>query len=215
MPITGGVVSFEQSRKLAEYENRKVSITFNVNESEGVNATEQILAALALAQHHVFVALGLSKASDTPAAASIGAAEPEKKPTMTRKKPPAVNVVVEDKKPAADAAEVVDDAVVVSDTPTQSGGANAASATGTTHDPAAVTDDSLFSPAAEVATVTDAELLSQITRKNAALQVQIGDQAPPKIRALIGKYVTAPKQAKDIPQDQRAKFLEELAAITA
>lgn len=213
MPITGGIVSFEQSRKLAEYENRKVSITFNVNESEGNSATEQVIGALALAQHHTFVALGLAKATDTPAAASIGAAEPEKgKPG--RKKPPAV-VTVDPPRPGADPAAVTDDAAVVSDTPTQRGGANTASATATSPDPAAVTDDSLFSPAAEVATVTDAELLSQITRKNAALQVQIGDQAPPKIRALIGKYVTAPKQAKDIPQDQRAKFLEELAAITA
>lgn len=202
MAITGGSVSFEQSRKLAEYENRKASVTFNVTQDEGhEKAVAEVLAALELAEHHVLVALGLKKQTEFQPAA----AEPEKSTKGTRKRPPAVDVKVDPPKPAEDPAAVVDE------TPTKPAGAAASETPATSS--ADVVDDSLFT--ASTPEVTDAELLSQITRKNAALQIAIGDQAPPKIRALIGKYVTAPKQAKDIPQEQRAKFLEDLAALNA
>lgn len=72
--------------------------------------------------------------------------------------------------------------------------------------PATVLDDSLFSAAPAV--VTDKELMEAITAKNGTLQ------NPPKIRELIGRYVVAPGQAREITPDKRGAFLAELAALS-
>lgn len=197
MAITGGAVTFEQSRKLAEYENRKVSITFNVNEPDGDDAQVQVFAALKLAQDHCLAALGLGAA---PAAVASDTSE---KPKRGRppKTPPAEPPKVAD---AASMAEL--EAPQIRANPENQIDPNASAAE--------VVDESLFNApdAPKVDVVTDTDLLSHITRKNAALQMAIGAAAPPKIRALVGKYA---KSAKDIPADKRRAFLDELAALTA
>lgn len=225
MSITGGSVTFEQSRKLAEYENRKVIITFNVNEPEGQNATGQVLEALDIAKAHVLIALGFATKDSAPAAAAAPKA-PAVDPTDIsapaaaakpgRKKPPIVvdlkaNPAPADasavQEPAGDASSVVEDPKSAA-APT----GEAASGGAPTSDASAV-DEDIFSPTP--AEVTDTELLAAISRKNQSLQLVLGPAAPPKIRALIGKYVQPPKAARDIPQEVRAKFIQELDALSA
>ncbi len=63
-------------------------------------------------------------------------------------------------------------------------------------------------PEAKVDPVTDAELGSATVAQNKKIQ------KPEAIRALIAKYAGAPpKQARDIPQEKRHAYLEELKTI--
>jgi hypothetical protein len=236
MSITGGSVTFEQSRKLAEYENRKVGITFNVNEENGDRSVEQVLQALTIARSAVFVALGLPASADVISVEAVlgaavggeasGDADPAKPAGKPRgKRPPAVQVTTRetpktDAEVKADAAATVVEkttqgtnaAEVVEEVPTNPTGVTVGStASSTPSSDAATIDESLFAPAA--AEITDADLLGRISRKNQELSKALGPQAPVKIRELIGKYVQAPKSARDIDQSLRTKFCTELEAL--
>lgn len=190
MSITGGSVTFEQSRKLAEYENRKVSITFNVTEEKG--AEDEVKAALAFAHALVFRALGLTEPGD-----ALPASDTSEKPKRGR--PPKV---------ATAPVEVKSDPAAMVEAPQIR--TNPENRT----DPAAMVEDaSLFEGTTEVVKViTEIDVMSAITRKNAALQMNLGQEAPVRIRGLIGKYA---KSAKDIPADKRQSFLDDLAALAA
>jgi hypothetical protein len=211
--ITGGSVGFEQSRKLAEYENRKATITFNVSAVDGEDASTVLDAAFLLAQNKVFTALGLKPVAvpasvsgealptkDTHDAAGIKEANAGKLEGDKKKpgRPPKVAPVAEVKVDDVDFPDIPDD--LKKDKPQISTGEER-------KDPA---DDEW---GAEVAAVTDLELTSKINHKNGELRKVHGDAAAPKIRQLIGKYVTPPKQARDIPAEARAKFIEDLAAL--
>ncbi len=65
-------------------------------------------------------------------------------------------------------------------------------------------DDLLDAPAAEI---TDADIQAKIVKR-----AQDTKNAP-AIRLLVGKYVTPPKRATDIPQELRPKFVAELEAV--
>ena len=191
MPITGGTVTFEQSKKLAEYENRKASVSFSVTEDE--DATTQVATALDIAKDLVFVALDLTKIGKpraTPAA-------------RTAKTPPKT---VTDDTPTAD-----NDGFDTDDTKAEISKGGPREDPETKPEEAATEEEDIFS--ADVPEITDKELMDKIARRNSDLQKTLGDKAPPTIRGLIGKYVQAPKVARDIPQAARAEFLEQLAAL--
>jgi len=207
MSITGGFVTFEQSRKLADYENRKAAVSFTVSEPEGEDAEKQVGHALDLARHLVLVQLGIEPPRHA-VSVSEEEAEPEKKTRKPRTKRPEVVIVEvteEDKArhatPAKDPLEVDDDVKPAISTGEERVDPEA--------DPLDVEED--WPAPTEV---TDKDLLDKIGRKNAAL-LKNDTGAPVKIRKLIGTYVQAPKKASDIPQEVRQKFLDELDAITA
>lgn len=186
--ITGGSATFEQSRKLAEYENRKVTINFSVTEDEGEGAEEKVIEALGIAKRKVFEELGLTKPEPV--------IEKPKAPKPTKKPP----VVVDSAK----------------DDPANIGGEEAPPNISTSpedrKDPADMGGDDFTGEAPEI---TDAALSDAVTRKAAALAEKIGDKGPPMIRKLIGTFVGAGKHMHQIPQDARQKFLDDLEGLKA
>lgn len=199
--ITGGSVSFEKNRKIADYESEKASVTFNVGEGE--NAIEQVAAALAMARDYVFTALGLTgrksfeekvvtgEVSGTPEKAKV-----EKK--TTAKKPPA---------PPADPTAL--DAPPATAAPAEVKQISTGEAR---VDPLEL-DPLTASPP----TTTDAALTDLVTRKNAALIAadkaagNDGTGGTKKIKDLIAK--SGVTRVSELPQAARAQFLSSLEAL--
>lgn len=206
MNITGGKVNYGRTVKTGDFENKRTDVELSFTADDG--ATEatvkkflDTVSHLAIAKVHELLALavpqhtasaphaGTDKAALAAAATNggTGTAVTTAEPPKTRaRKPPAA---------AKDPADITDE------DPTAKAPEPAAPKA---PDPADVLDDaSLFEGAA--AEITDVELTSAITRKNAEIM------APQVIRALIGKYGV---NANSIAQEKRAAFLKELAALT-
>lgn len=200
--ITHGEVTFGQTNNLGDYNSKKAEVKIGFNVDEGDDAAKQLDAAGQMAKAKCAELLG-----NTPAAAKIAApaapavpagptkadlaaaakiASPETAaPKPRAKKPPAP-------KPAEDPSAMSDETVI--------------------EEPAAEDASDLFSaeePDAPAAKITDEELTTSITKRNAVIN------NPPVIRQLISKYVKMPGQARDIPQEKRQEFLTELAALPA
>jgi len=215
--ITGGIVTFEQSRKLAEYENRKVSITFNVNDEQG--AEQQVIAALALAKLHVLKALGLATAdAKVEDLAEVVPAGKEKKPRAKAEQKasaPTITATAIDNMVEAENAALKPQIEKITEIMEKNGAAVKA-------DPAAMSDTSpsqtaedplgfLNSPAA---TVTDKELTEAAIRKNAELKTKTPNHAK-MIRAVADQFAPFPKTLSDIPTDKRLEFLQKLGELKA
>ena len=202
--IVAGKVVIGRTTKPADYESKKaeIELSFALPEnSTDEHANAAIHAVTTLALWHVHGILGLAPqpagaAPAKPAAAGKkGKTEPAGSTTTT-------GVKVENAGPAEAAAKLE----------ASLPGAEESS----THLPDDVLglgdagDDGLGDLlGAAPQPVTDEELTSAITRKNAEIK------NPQAIRGLIGKYVAPPKQARDIPAEVRHKFLEELGGLKA
>lgn len=206
--ITSGKVLYGRTVQPAQYESKRVDveIAFVVGEGEDYQAMLANAANAAYGKCHEMLGLKM--------AALIGQTDCGK--TELPAKP---GVIVETAGPEAasektggkrgrKAPVAVDPAAVdvVSDPPTKAAPSAPAPATAPAaqagSDPAAVDDWS-----AAPAEVTDEELMKKITSKNAEIK------NPAAIRALIGKYVAPPKQAREIEQAKRQAFLTELDAL--
>lgn len=215
--ILGGSAGYEQSRKIAEYENKKANISFSVGDGEDAEA--QTVKALGMAMTYVLRALGNPVVipdllGQTPPAPVAPVADPGTltdaqvaavaAKTTTRRPPKAKTEPAPATPPATDPAAIGGEAAPQIRTNPEN-----------RVDPAQVTDDpaSLFTAEAPAAAVTDKALSDAVTRKNAALVQVHGEKASPMIRKLIGTYVQAGQQMYQIPAGSRAKFLEELEAL--
>lgn len=208
--ITGGSVTVEQSKKLAEYENRKASVTFNVGEGE--DASTVVIDAGALAFSTVQSLLGNERKTfeqrvldgaierANPAVAAGAPLPKEKKPTV--KKPPA--------QPATNTADPLAD-------PTGAPPAAEVKQISTGEprvDPTELAEDPF---SASVPTITDAQVSEAVTRKNAALIAANkttggdGTAGTRKIKDLIAKFGVT--RVQELPQPKRADFLKELEAL--
>lgn len=193
--ILGGDVSFERVRKDDEYGvNRKAGcrLSFEVAEGTTQAALEKFLASTSLtAVNLVQTALGFEAVKATAAATvTVTTAGPED--AKAGKGAAAAPKEVKPKKaaakpPAAD--EIPDDAPAAEEVA----------------DAAEVVEDDLMAPAA--AKITEQDLTDGVSKHNQKVQ------NPQAIRALIGKYVSAPKTVRDIPEAVRAEFLEKLHKI--
>ncbi|MGD9881225.1 MAG: hypothetical protein AB7F22_07740 [Reyranella sp.] len=209
MGITGGAVSYERSRKIAEYENKKASITFACR--EGDDAVRVVTNALALAMSTVHTALGISEPipvllTDTAVEALLDRANaaPAEKPTTTRRprKPP----TPETPTPApSDPAALTDD---TSGPQTAGTGAepNITKTPEDRKDPAALDADWT----GDAPEITDKELLEACNRA-----ASVGGSAAQQIKKIIGELAGVGKGPAAIPQAARAGFLEKLKAIKA
>lgn len=222
LTVSGGALTYERSVKVADYENKKLALTLTFGVPEGSEVLPDELDGLIDgAIDRVHEKLGLKPVVRKPTAfeeaggqtnVSQAATAPAAAPKSRGKRPPIVETKVtpeevaaalterqareargnisenpEDRKDAANPADVDDTA--------------AATVEGANKDPAGF-DDELFTGAAPE--ITDSVLMDAITKKNAALK------DPVKIRQLIGKYVTAPKPAREIPAAVRQAFLDDL-----
>lgn len=195
--ITGGVAFFEQSRKLADFENRKAAITFNVG--EGQDAPAVVLKALGFAKSHVLAALfdavAVQHAGPTEAPAAEPAA-PTKNKGGRPAKPPATPPATA---PAVDAA----------DAPPPSAPAALPQIRTNPEDRKDPLDLTAFENVAP--TITDEALGSALAKKNKALSEAKVVGGTDKIKALIAK--TGATSYAAIPQSSRTVFLADLDAI--
>lgn len=216
MQIIGGRIVFARSVQPAQYETKKaeVELTFTMAEGEELGAHLDQLGARVQAKALELVGLKVNGNAGPSLGAvkdpAIPAKVTEDKPKGKTKKDLEAEKAAELAK-SAEAAEATKPKVTFpksdpadmseADKPQISSG-------GERTDPAAVTsDDELFEAAAP--DVTDVDLTSAITRKNAEIK------KPAEIKKLIGQYVQPPKGSRDIPQPQRRDFLEKLKLLTA
>lgn len=200
--ITGGSVVFSRTVKPADYEGKKaeVTITFVMAENETRAQAQAMLdGAAAMAQTKALELVGLKPAK--PAAAEP--AEPEN---------PAFKNVVDADRPGAKrgpgrppkaqqapAAEPQEDPLAGAEAESANEAAEAAQ-----H---ADADADLLTGAATPQPISDKEILDAVTKKMA--EINNG----PAIKAVREKFVQTPKGVRDIPQEKRKEFLEELAKL--
>lgn len=194
--ILNGVIKFGRTVKTGDFENKRCDVELSFGTEEGKQVEEAALDNIGkLARRKVHELLEMQKPTEqTPEflAPKTGNDKDKLAAQVTGEEAPKKPAGRPRKPPAAPQPEV-DPAAMVDE-----------SAAAPVADPAAMDDDLLSAAAVEV---TDEDLTGAITRRNATIK------NAPGIRALIGKYVLPPKQARDIPQEARAKFMEELAKL--
>lgn len=199
--ITGGKVLFGRTVKTGDYENKRVDVelAFSVGDNEDYKAILDLAAAQAHAKAHEMLGLR-EKPLATPAPAPVeqpkpAEAKPQSGPVVETAGPKEADAKKRAKKPPVVADPAAVDVVAEQPKPAEPEPAN---------DPAAVVEEEWAGAPAEI---TDADLMAAITKKNGEIK------QPQAIRNLIGKYVPAPKPAREIPQDKRQAFLAELGAL--
>ena len=193
--ISGGLVAFEDGVKAAEEyspaKKARVELRFDVAEDGDADAALNETAKKA--QALVYKLLGVKAKAvaivePTTAPPATPAAEPEAPKPRGRRAPAAV----------ADGVTTKDDLAAAAGIPVETKPAG---------DDLSQFDVPAAKPAAE--TISDADLLSEIGKKNAVLQ------DPVKIRALVAEYSggVTPFSVVQLPQDQRAGFIVKLKAL--
>lgn len=213
--ITSGTIGYTRALNLGDYNSKKADVTlaFTLNEGDNLDGILSEVSQLCVFKaHEILNRLSAGAATRSTPQVSEGApdtaapAEGTAPAATTARKgrPPRAN-----KGPQADPTAVVD-AEVVSD-PTHGEGDVIPNDDDQPEpeqlDDASVVEDEDWSAAAPE--VTDKDLVEAISKHN-----QVVKNAP-AIRALIGEFVEAPGQAKDIPQEHRASFLEKLKKVPA
>lgn len=183
MTITNGQVVFSRTVKTGDYENKKAEVTLAFTLDEGMDAEATVAKVGAMAQDQALQMLGLQGANPKPQPAESAAEKPKRPPAP----PKAADKPVEKLKTEADP-------LAMETTPAKQTAA-----------PAEDTLDDVLS--AEAPPITDKDLVSEITVKNAALK------NPTAIKQLIWKFAGNQKHAHDIPAAVRAQFVKELKAL--
>lgn len=222
--ITNGRVTFGRNVKTAEYEGKKAEVEISFAVGEGEDYKDVLDLAATTARDKAYEILGLLKppatATSTAAVQAAAAPQTEAPKTPARrgpKKPPVQEVVLTE----ADKAEIAAKLEAASKlTPGISTGEqrrdpnnpddvddleNLGNETGTQSSGDEENLDDLLGGAP--APVTDEDLVSAITTKNAKLK------NPVAIRQLIGKFVKPGGQAREIAAENRQDFLDQLAAL--
>lgn len=196
--ITGGSVTFGRTVQPKEYESKKAEVTLAFSVPEGENHEAIFAKAEQQAVAKVEQMLTGRVASTKEAvAAKLNAAEAPSAVTQVPKRGPGRPSNAEKAAKAADAKPNDDLAIFDRRESALAEDGKAAEM--------AAEDDFLTSAAP--AEVTDDAIVQALTRKNAALK------NPVAIRQLIGKFVAAPKTAREIPQEARAEFLAQLEKL--
>lgn len=217
--INGGVVKYGETRKLAEYENKRADVELNFSTLDGTTPEQgeaEALKVLTVAKNVVKVALGLKP--ETTVAVSkeppVADEKPTPRPTKATKAtggkaakstgdtPPAVPA----SDPADISAEVAKPQISVNPENRK--------------DPADMDDaggepDLDFLDSGPVAEISDQDLMAEVSKQVQRLVKANGKDAGNKaVREVKEKYAPLPKQTVGIPQSSRRQFLDELAALT-
>lgn len=208
--LTGGTVSFEETKQIQQYEPRKVSITLHFSAEEGRDAeamldhaSQLVVAKVAQLLSGKLTPTVASRTVDTSGAKEAAAAKlnaAEELPTETPKtvKPPR-KITAKDVVKGREA-DPLEGEVLPPET-TKPAAA-----------PAAEENlDDLLGDTPKAEPITDAVLTSKIGAHNAKVKNS------PAIRKLVGDFNgnVAGKQARDIPQEKRADFIVQLEKIAA
>lgn len=200
--VTGGVVRYERSVKVADYENKKLGVELSFNNDDGADIAAGLDQVGNQAVEFVHAKLGIpagtpaqrranaaNKASAAGAITEVAASDTQKAASAAARKTPA-------KPPAAK----VDDTVDMGDSAT----GQSISSGGERVDP----NDLSFLDEPAVAEITDKAVVDKIGQVNGKINNPIA------IKKLVGEFAgQPPKTYRDIPQDKRAEFLKKLEAL--
>jgi hypothetical protein len=202
--IQGGKVTYGRTVKTGDYENKRadVEIMFNVEEGQDADTALDIAATMAKDKIHQMLGIIVKSApvvTNTPRAGETA------EQTAVRSAPRG------DKEAAAAAAMNGADAKPTPKVPK----APKAAAPKAEPTPEPAPEPKAADPvddfdSAEEPEITDTQLTAEASRKNKELQETHQGAAPAMIRKLIGEFVGAGKQMKDIEQAKRAEFLRRL-----
>jgi hypothetical protein len=209
--ITHGVVKYSRTLNLGDYNSKKADVEIGFQVAEGESHDKMLNLASSIAVNKAEEIL-TGKAAPA-AAASVGPvgggnavmSDDDKKrlaaaDAAAKKKAKEDAAAAAKTAKAAKAPPAVDDDF--GDEPTGTGAAPAAG----DEDLNDLLGDDVTATAPPV---TDKDLLEAVQKKNGEIK------SAPAIRNLLGKYVAAPGQLKDIPAEKRAAFLAELKTLKA
>lgn len=215
--ITGGKIFYSQTRQAAQFEPKKaeVELSFVVGEGESYEQIAKIAEDFAIAKVQEMIgakaapapktvqpappkpavdtAPKTSKGVDTTPVAgkeAYAAAQKASVPAAGKKTPPKAAAKVEEKPQISTQPENRADPADMSDV--------------------ATSDDDILGSAVVVevpTTISDQDLTSAITKVNQKLNNTV------IIRQLVATFVQPPKGSRDIPQEQRAEFIEKLNGL--
>jgi hypothetical protein len=209
--ITGGVVSFEERRKIGDFEHRAVKVDLNFSVEDGVDHRDIFDQVAEEARNKVLHLHGLKPVA--------GKKPPHVGQTVSQEKamsaPPNVNLPVEKAAEPAVAEPARDPAAMEDDSPLAGASSDGAPKTG---EPATAADPAdMGSIEADEITAgreyTDKDLSDAITTVNARLINVHKEKGTLKIRELLAKFVLPGKPARSIPADKREQFIKELEAL--
>lgn len=225
MQVTNGNVVFSRTRKMGEFEPKKVEVMLSFTLGDGEDAESAVAQVGLLAQQRAMVMLGLPEhaPAQEPVQAAATAGLREQKPASTRKPKPPI-VIGEPKveavaEPAADPTSLPADATQAADLASldgaaTTGAASPAASTGSASDLTSldtgevVTEDWSAAPA-DAKPISDKDLSDAVVRRNYELKNAT------IIRQLIGKYVVFPKGLREIEHDKRPAFIADLSKLAA
>lgn len=223
--ITGGSIRYLERKNLGNYEHKEAAaeIAFGVSEGDAhetmlgtaawqaIDQVKRMIAGtvVAPAQGHA-LPVRVETVPAGPQSAPVHPAQEEPKKRGPGR-PPRVAAAPDTATapPASDPTDLVETSTAPLPREPEAGSpaAESGGSPSVVADPAAIGGDDASLFQASDAPVSDQELLTTITHKNGEIQ------DPPRIRELIGRYIPAPGQAREIDQSKRRAFLAELAAL--
>lgn len=225
MQIMGGKVTYARTVQPAQYESKKAEVEISFTLSDGEEMGDSLDRAGNWAMDKCHEMIGLKKPAPVTATAEkiaekveaiaegVRAAAEAPKDTKpkgkTQAEKDAAKAEAAAKMNGKKATAPLPDPDALPDEPTQAISSGDERVSPEDNDTSFLDEPS--TPAREI---KDTELYEAAGKKNKELMPKHAGASPAMIKALVQKFVPLPKQLKDIPQDQRTKFLEQLAALT-
>lgn len=225
MQIMGGKVTYARTVQPAQYESKKAEVEISFTLSDGEEMGDSLDRAGNWAMQKCHEMVGITKPAPMAATAEkiaekveaiaegVKAAAEAPKDTKgkgkTQAEKDAAKAEAAAKMNGKKATAPLPDPDALPDEPTQAISSGEERVSPDDNDTSFLDEPS--TPAREI---KDTELYEAAGKKNKELMPKHAGASPAMIKALVQKFVPLPKQLKDIPQEQRTKFLEQLAALT-
>jgi hypothetical protein len=200
--IQGGKVTYGRTVKTGDYENKRADVEIMFNVEEGQDADTALDIAATMAKDKIHQMLGIivksAPASTKAPVPSTPAIEKLEAAVISSKEAAAAAMNGADAKPTPKVPKAPKAAAPKAEPAPERPGSEVSG------DPVDDFDS------AEEPEITDTQLTAEASRKNKELQETHQGAAPAMIRKLIGEFVGAGKQMKDIEQPKRSEFLRRL-----
>lgn len=224
MQIMGGKVTYARTVQPAQYESKKAEVEISFTLSDGEEMGDSLDRAGNWAMQKCHEMVGITKTVPVTATAEKLAekveaiAEGVKAAAETQKETKGKGKTQAEKDAAkAEAAAKMNGKKAAAPLPDPEDLPNEPTQAISSGDERVGPEDNdtsfLDEPSTPAREIKDTELYEAAGKKNKELMPKHAGASPAMIKALVQKFVPLPKQLKDIPQDQRTRFLEQLAAL--
>lgn len=209
--VTGGKITFSETRQLAQYEPRQVQVelAFSIEDGEELDSFLDVVSSKAAARVKAMLTGTVVKSADVvppqKATPPVEATPEETKPAPRsgRGRAKSKDPLEADEDDAQ--VELLQKAVAKTPEPTKAA-----------LDLPDDTEDDFLSGSTEDEAeddITDVMLTSAATKKNEWFRKKDGQPNPVAIKKLIGKFTKPPHHISSIAKDQRRAFLDALEAL--